>query len=146
MSEADVSKIFAANLKQIMVSKNIKQTDIVRAFGVAKGTVSGWCSGANIPRTDALSSLSNYLGVQLSDLLSKKSPADAVSQTARKEKDIEKILAQAREQLMDAEGLMFDGEPASPEAIESILSAMKIGIAMAKEENKKYIPKKYRKD
>ena len=69
---------------------------------------------------------------------------ERISADAQAEAD--RILAQAREQLMDAEGLMFDGEPASPEAIESILSAMKIGIAMAKEENKKYIPKKYRKD
>ena len=41
---------------------------------------------------------------------------------------------------------MFDGDPASPEAIESILSAMKIGMEMAKKRNKeKYTPKKYRK-
>ena len=42
---------------------------------------------------------------------------------------------------------MFDGNPASPEAIESILSAMQIGMEMAKKKNKeKYIPQKYRKD
>ena len=42
---------------------------------------------------------------------------------------------------------MFDGDPASPEAIDSILSAMRIGMEMAKKKNKeKYTPKKYKKD
>lgn len=34
--------------------------------------------------------------------------------TPKDEKDIEKILEQTREQLMNQEGLMFDGDPASP--------------------------------
>ncbi len=67
--------------------------------------------------------------------------------TSKDERDIEKILDQTREQLLSQEGLMFDGDPASPEAIESILSAMQIGMEMAKKKNKeKYTPKKYRKD
>lgn len=38
---------------------------------------------------------------------------------------------------------MFDGNPASPEAIKSILNAME----MVKKKNKeKYTPKKYKKD
>lgn len=42
---------------------------------------------------------------------------------------------------------MFDGKPASQEAIDSILSAMRIGMEMAKEKNKQlYTPKKYKKD
>ena len=67
--------------------------------------------------------------------------------TARDEKDIAKILEQTKEQLLSQEGLMFDGDPASPEAINSILDAMQIGMEMAKKKNKeKYPPKKYKKD
>ena len=67
--------------------------------------------------------------------------------THKDEKDIERILDQTREQLLSQEGLMFDGDPASPEAIESILAAMQIGMEMAKKKNKeKYTPKKYKKD
>ena len=67
--------------------------------------------------------------------------------TARDERDIEKILNNTREQLLSQEGLMFNGDPASPEAIESILSAMQIGMEMAKKKNKeKYTPKKYKKE
>ena len=67
--------------------------------------------------------------------------------THRDEKDISKILDQTKQQLLSQEGLMFDGDPASPEAIESILSAMQIGMELAKKKNKeKYTPKKYKKD
>lgn len=65
--------------------------------------------------------------------------------TKKDERDIEKILAAARSQLENQEGLMFDGDPASPEAIESILAAMELGLQAAKQRNKeKYTPKKYR--
>ena len=64
----------------------------------------------------------------------------------RDEKDIKEILS-STEQLLKQDGLMFDGQPASPEAIDSILSAMQIGMEMAKKKNKeKYTPKKYKKD
>ncbi len=66
--------------------------------------------------------------------------------TPKDERDIEKILDSTREQLLTQEGLMFEGDPATPEAIDSILSAMQIGMEMAKKKNKeKYTPKKYRK-
>lgn len=66
--------------------------------------------------------------------------------TQKDTRDIEKILDQTREQLTSQEGLMFDGEPASPEAVDSILAAMQVGMEMAKLKNKeKYTPKKYKK-
>ena len=82
-------------------------------------------------------------GNDLSPITSDTSP----ELTARDEKDIAKILEQTKEQLLSQEGLMFDGDPASPEAINSILDAMQIGMEMAKKKNKeKYTPKKYKKD
>lgn len=66
--------------------------------------------------------------------------------TYRDEKDIKNILENT-EQLLKQDGLMFDGEPASQEAIDSILSAMQIGMEMAKKKNKElYTPKKYKKE
>ncbi|SCI20115.1 transcriptional regulator%2C y4mF family [uncultured Eubacterium sp.] len=65
----------------------------------------------------------------------------------RDSKQIEEILQQTKDKLTSQEGLMFDGNPVSPEAIESILNAMEIGMEMAKKKNKeKYTPKKYKKD
>lgn len=42
--------------------------------------------------------------------------------------------------------LMFDGDPASPEAVDSIRNAMAMALEYAKKINKeKYTPKKYKK-
>lgn len=73
-NDKEMCNIFAKNLNDIMLDKGIKQADIVRELHVAKATVSGWCAGLNIPRTDALSRLTKMLDVQLSDLLIKKEP------------------------------------------------------------------------
>lgn len=46
-------------------------------------------------------------------------------------KDVLDILSNT-EELLRQEGLMFDGEPISEESINSIISAMKIGMEIAK--------------
>lgn len=68
--------IFAKNLNQVMAERAIKQIDIVKQLHVAKGTVSAWCTGQNIPRTDKLSELLQLLHVELSDLLLEKPQKD----------------------------------------------------------------------
>jgi len=75
------------------------------------------------------------------------SPAsdDLPDLTPKDEREIMHLMDDMKEKLMREEGLMFDGQPASPESIQSILDAMQIGMEMAKKRNKaKYTPKKYR--
>ena len=99
--------------------------------------------------SDRLILIADYLKVSADYLMTGETPSEKkeVSLTPRDERDIEKILDQTREQLLSQEGLMFDGQPASPEAVESILSAMQVGMELAKKKNKeKYTPKKYKKD
>lgn len=72
MNEREICIIFAKNLSRIISEKNITQTDIAKALGIAKSTVSEWCSGKNVPRTKALNKLCAYLRVDLSDLLTEK--------------------------------------------------------------------------
>lgn len=69
------------------------------------------------------------------------------SLTPRDEKDIAAKLERLMAQLEDAGDLMFDGNPMSDEARESIKSAMKLGLEAAKLKNKaRFTPKKYRKE
>ena len=111
------------------------------ALGVKYTTFTDWVKGNSYPRIDKIELMANYFGISKADLVEERNIL-----TPRDERDIEKILDQTREQLLSQEGLMFDGTPASPEAIESILSAMQIGMELAKKKNKeKYTPKKYKK-
>lgn len=143
MSDDSIKKIFAKNLNYYLQKNNKTQADLVKYIGISSSTVSNWCTAQKMPRADKIQSIANWLGIQIGDLMEEHS----YSLNKKDSKDIEKILDQTREQLLSQDGLMFDGDPASPEAIDSILSAMQIGMEMAKKKNKeKYTPKKYMKD
>ena len=138
-------EIMAKNIRHYMEKYNKSRQEMCDALGVKYTTFTDWVKGNSYPRIDKIELMANYFGISKADLVEDRN--DDSSLTARDEKDIEKILDQTREQLLSQEGLMFDGDPASPEAIESILSAMQIGMEMAKKKNKeKYTPKKYKKD
>lgn len=144
MAEDEYKKIFSKNLRYYMEINHINQIDLMRDLHLSSSTVSNWCTGLKLPRMDKVQLLADYFHINKSDLIEEK---DETQLTKKDEKDIEKILDSTREQLLSQEGLMFDGDPATPEAIESILAAMQIGMEMAKKKNKeKYTPKKYKKD
>ena len=108
-------------------------------LGLGNGTISRWRSSS--PNTDKLQRIADYFNVSMDYLLGR-----VITLNKRDQQNINEMLANT-EQLLKQDGLMFDGDPASPEAIESILSAMQIGMEMAKKKNKeKYTPKKYKKD
>jgi transcriptional regulator with XRE-family HTH domain len=127
-------------------SKGYKDSDIARITGITKSTFSDWKSGRSNPKNDKLLKIAKALDVPLEVLLGEETDHSEPQLNARDEKDIQKHLDMFREQLMSQEGLMFNGDPASPEAIESILQAMEVGMALAKKKNKeRFTPKKYRK-
>ncbi len=120
---------------------------ISKETGVSQSTLSDWKRGVSTPKQDKLKKIADYFGVSLEYLMTGKEESEKEPKLKPKdEKEIKEILANT-EQLLKQEGLMFDGDPASPEAIESILSAMQVGMELAKKKNKeKYTPKKYKKD
>ena len=125
----------------------VKDADVVKATGITKSTFSDWKSGRSKPKDEILQKIADFFGVTAEYLRTGKETDKKEPQLNPKDqKDIENIL-QNTELLLKQEGLMFDGQPASQEAIDSILSAMQIGMEMAKKKNKeKYTPKKYKKD
>ena len=135
-------------IRDIAKSKGYSVNKLEKELGFARSSINKF--NKNKPSVEKLQQIADLLEVSLDYLLSNTDETikeKAPTLTARDERDIEKILNNTREQLLSQEGLMFDGDPASPEAIDSILSAMQIGMEMAKKKNKeKYAPKKYKKD
>ena len=134
--------------EQLLQKHGVTAYRVAKEAGVTQTALSNWKSGRSTPTTKTLQKIADYFGVTIDYLMTGKEPEkqSEPALTAKDQRDIQQILDQTREQLMNQEGLMFDGDPASPEAIESILSAMQIGMEMAKKKNKeKYTPKKYRK-
>lgn len=132
-------------IKNMCKEKGVTVTGTEKELGFARGSL---CKvDTSKPSMEKVQKLADYFNVSVAFLIDEESAQTDFTLTRKDERDIEKILEQTKEQLMSQEGLMFDGEPASPEAIESILSAMQIGMEMAKKKNKeKYTPKKFKKD
>ena len=61
---------FAKNLKVCMEAAGKKQIDLCHHMHVSSATVSDWCNGVKLPRVDKIVSLSNYLNVDMSELIS----------------------------------------------------------------------------
>ena len=137
--------MFQIRLKELREAAGYSQYSFAREFGVAQSTVGGWEAGKREPNFETIQRIADFFGVSVDYLLGRADEKKEPALTKKDERDIE-ILAAAKIQLENQEGLMFDGDPASPEAIESILSAMELGLQAAKMRNKeKYTPKKYKK-
>ena len=133
--------------------KNINHVDLCQRTGIPKSSMSMYLSGERSPRQNRLSQIAEKFNISEAWLMGYDVPmerTDSLSDETLSQKDkrdILDIISSTKAELLSQEGLMFDGDPASPEAIESILSAMEIGMEMAKKKNKeKYTPKKYKKD
>ena len=134
--------------EQLLQKYGVSAYKVAKETGVTQSTLSDWKRGRSTPKSENMKKLADYFGVSIDYLMTgKEETSDKEPQLKPKdERDIKNILANT-EQLLKQDGLMFDGDPATPEAIESILSAMQIGMEMAKKKNKeKYTPKKYKKD
>lgn len=136
-------EIFAKLLEE----KGLKAADVTRATGIKSPVFSEWKKGKSKPNTEKMIKIANFLEVSVEYLTTGvRNAKENPSLTKRDTKEIEVILNDT-EELLRQDGLMFDGKPATPEAIDSILSAMKIGMEMAKKSNKeKYTPNKYKRD
>lgn len=133
--------------------KNINQVELCQRTGIPKSSMSMYLSGERSPRQNRLSQIAEKFNISEAWLMGYDVPmerTDSLSDETLSQKDkrdILDIISSTKAELLSQEGLMFDGDPASPEAIDSILNAMEIGMEMAKKKNKeKYTPKKYKKD
>ena len=73
--DEQLRKRFATNLKAALEHEGRTQADMARYMHISTATASDWCSGNKMPRADKLQSLSNWLNVELSDLLVEYKPA-----------------------------------------------------------------------
>lgn len=134
--------------EKLLTDHGVTAYRVAKETGIPSSTFTEWKRGNYCPKQEKLKKIANYFNVPLEYLMTGKTLEHNVTLCLPKmERDIEKILLKTKEQLLTQEGLMFDGKPASAEAIDSILAAMQIGMELAKQKNRdKYTPKKYKKD
>lgn len=135
---------------KLCTEKGVAPTRAALDIGLSKSTPTAWKKRQLTPQGDTLNKIADYFGVSVSYLLGqetqKEKPANVDGLTERDKKDIAKNLERLMADLENSGDLMFDGDPASPEAIDSIRNAMAMALEYAKKVNKeKYTPKKYKK-
>lgn len=146
-------------LKQARIAKKLTQEQLAKMVNTKKSTISNYENEYSTPSNEMLYDLANALEVTSDYLLgrvdspqgfkvdySKVMEPETSPSTTKDEIDIAKRMDQIRKDLSSEDGLLFNGEPMSEEAIESFIEAMEVAVRQTQRINKKYIPKKYRKD
>ncbi len=82
------STIFAKNLLYYMHVNDKVQNDLIIDLGINKSTISTWCNGIKFPRHNSIKLLSDYFGIDMSDLTEEKP-----IYTHSKKKEAERIFA-----------------------------------------------------
>lgn len=111
---------------------NLNQKELALKANIAKASLSRYENGVREPKSAVLSRLAEALEVSVDYLLgiTDERTYDDCDIRNKSEKDIKDILESA-EKMLKQDGLMFSGKPASKEAIEGVLHAIKMGMLVA---------------
>lgn len=140
-------------ISDLCENKGVNITLMCKESGASRAPLSDLKVGrSKTLSTETLAKIAAYFNVTVDYLIGvepkKEKPAATSDELTEKDRrDIARDLEKMMADLEHTGDLMFDGDPATPEAIDSIRSALAIGLEYAKKVNKKkYTPKKYRKE
>ena len=128
-------------ISSLCAAKGIKPGRMCNELGISRGAITDLKAGRKQSLSaETLSKIATYFGVSMDYLLGneqKEKPAtDSDGLTESDRRDIAIELEQLMDEMTRSGDLMFDGDPATPEAIESLRSAMEMGLIYAKKVNK----------
>lgn len=130
---------FAKTLEHLMQRNGITKYRLSKTVGCSATTVTNWLNGT-APTGEYLQKLSDIFGVSIDYLLGnsqkEKPVTDSDGFTEAERRDIALELEKLMEEMTRNGDLMFDGEPATKEAMDSLRSAMEMGLIYAKKINK----------
>lgn len=126
---------------QLCAGKGITITELCRQSGASRGSLTDLKMGRKASLSAAtLSKIASYFGVSVDYLLGneqkEKPVTDSDGFTDAERHDIALELERLMEEMTQNGDLMFDGEPATKEAMDSLRSAMEMGLIYAKKINK----------
>ena len=121
--------------EKLMQGKNVSMYRVAKDTGIAQATLIDWKKGRYVPKIDKLQKIADYFGVTVDYLLGTEQK-ETPTLTKEDERDIKVKIDEIIDMMAQQKGLMFDGDPLTPEAIESIRNAMELGMTAAKLKNK----------
>jgi HTH-type transcriptional regulator, competence development regulator len=145
---------FGSYIKEVRDSKGLSLNQVALYSDISAAQLSRIENGKRgVPKPSTIKKIAEALKLDYQELMriAGHIPSDdekLLNQdlTDKDEKDIAKRLEEFRKDLTAQDGLLFSGEPMSDEAKESLMEAMEYAFRQTQRINKKYIPKKYRKN
>jgi len=138
------------NIKFLRKKAEFTQQELAKRANISRSYLADIERDRYNPSVDTIKAIAKALNVPVSSIVEERQKSNHDLQmpklTEKDEKDIAKRMEKLKEDLINEEGLSFYGEPMSEEAVESLLEAMEYAVRQAQRINKKYIPKKYRKE
>ena len=127
--------------ERLMKEKGVTRYKVSKDTGISQSTLSDWKRKRSTPKIDKLQILADYFGVTVdyltgSNLEKNNDQKEKPTLNEKDERDIKVKIDGIINMMSNQQGLMFDGNPLTPEALESIRNAMELGMAAAKLKNK----------
>ena len=133
---------YGERLKKLRENRKLSQQQLAEKLNINRSTYARYELSQTQPDYETLQKLADFYDVSTDYILT---GIDS-KLTEKDERDIAKRMEKIKQDLSANGGLSFYGEPLSEEAKESLLEAMEYAVRTAQRINKKYIPKKYRKE
>ncbi|MDK2563270.1 helix-turn-helix transcriptional regulator [Romboutsia sedimentorum] len=117
---------------------NINQKELCKKANITEASLSRYENEIREPKAAVVALLADALGVSTDYLLGLTDDINFKRQGLgdKSEEDLETIIANTEKKIR-REGISFSGKPASKEAIDSVLTAIKMGMLLALEEQNK---------
>lgn len=130
---------------ELCKKKGVSCKKAAEEIGLSNSITTKWKKTGATPSGETLDKVAAYFNVSTDYLLGKEQKEKPVL-TKKDERDISKDLEAIMADLEHSGDLMFDGDPMSAEARESMRNAIELGLKAVKLLNKEtYTPNKYRK-
>ena len=133
---------FGEKLRMARIDRKLTQKELASLSGIALRSIQNWEAGERTPKSrDAYDSLARILNVEVNDLMND----DAEFVLDARERYGARGERQARALIEQVTNLYAGGELAE-EDMDAMNRALQEAYWMAKDINRKFVPKKYRKD
>lgn len=117
---------------------NMNQKELAIKANITEGSLSRYENDIREPKAAALTQLAEALEVSTDYLLGLSDEMEVENNSLDDKSEIEfEAIVKATENQFIERRVMFDGEPATKEAIDGMLKAMRMGMLLALEEQKK---------
>ena len=123
-------------LKSLRKEHGYTLEQVAEKLNTTKVTLSRYENNLREPKRETISQFAKLYNVSTDYLHGHTN--DKFSLTKKDKTDIKNSLEQIKSELSNQETILFDGEPMCKEAIDSLLTAMEIGLSMVKQKQKRY--------